>query len=160
MLDDYFLPTDGLRADDLLSNWRWLIGDGPIELLAVAAIGNLFLKGPSGRVYLLEIEDGDCQCIADSADRFRELLGERHNRTAWLQTFLVRELRNLGRGLEPGQCYALKVPAVLCGERGIEKVEVTDLRVHVSMLGQIHRQVRALPPGSTIDEIRIDAPEG
>jgi hypothetical protein len=45
VLDDYFLPTDDIPAEDLLSDWRWLIGDKPISLLAVAAIGNLFLKG-------------------------------------------------------------------------------------------------------------------
>jgi hypothetical protein len=159
MLDDYFLPTEGIHVDKLLSDWRWLIGDKPISVLAVAAIGNLFLKGESGRVFLLEIEDGVCQCIAESAEQLQEKLGDRHNRRAWLQTFLIRELRNRGLGLGAGQCYGYKIPAVLGGELDIEDIEAVDLLVHVSILGQIHRQARDIPPGTVVDEIQVDASE-
>jgi hypothetical protein len=30
--------------------------------------------------------------------------------------------------------------------------------VHVSILGQLHRQTRAMPPDTTIDEILVDEP--
>ena len=42
------------------------------------------------------------------------------------------------------------------GERLQAVVEPTDLVAHVSLLGQVHRQVRDLPPGTTINEIRIE----
>jgi hypothetical protein len=86
-------------------------------------------------------------------------LEDRHNRKAWLQTFLVRELRNRGLELGPGQCYGPKTPYVLGGEPGSENIEVVDLRVHVSILGQLHRQAQEMPPGCVIDGIRVDAPE-
>ncbi len=159
MLDDYFLPTADIQTDKMLSDWRWLIGEGPIGVLAVAAIGNLFLKEPSGRVYLLEIEDGEYQCIAESAEQFQEKLGNRHNRGAWLQTAIVREIRNRGLKIGPGQCYGSKIPAVLGGEPGPENIEAVDVLAHVSSLGQVHRQARGMPGGSVIDEIRVDAPE-
>jgi hypothetical protein len=158
MREDYFLPSDDIPADHLLADWRWLVGDKPISILAVAAIGNLFLKGESGRVYLLELEDGTCECIAQSADQFQVKLEDRHNRKAWLQTFKVRELRRQEITLGPGQCYGSKVPALLGGEPGIENTEAVDLLVHVSTLGQLHRQARTMAPGSTIDEIQVDAP--
>jgi hypothetical protein len=72
MLDDYLLRTDDLDGDKLLSDWRWLIGDKPISIQAIAAVGNLFLTGESGRIYLLEIEDGTCECIAESAEQFEK----------------------------------------------------------------------------------------
>jgi hypothetical protein len=159
MLDEYFLPTYDIQADKLLSDWRWLIGDKPISVLAIGAIGNLFLQGQSGRVFLLEIEDGTCECIADSVDEFQAKLGDRHNRRAWLRTFLIRELRNRGMELGPGQCYGSKIPSVLGGGPGCENVEAVDVLVHVSILGQIHKQARGMPPGSVIDEIRVDAPD-
>ena len=93
MLDDYLLPIDDLDRDRLLSDWRWLIGDEPISIQAIAAVGNLFLKRESGRIYLLAIDDGTCECIAESAELFEKKLGDRHNRRDWLQGFLVRELR-------------------------------------------------------------------
>jgi hypothetical protein len=44
----------------------------------------------------------------------------------------------------------------LGGKAGIENIEPTDLTVHISTLGQLHRQTRAMSPGTTIDEIRVD----
>jgi len=145
-------------VEKLLSDWRWLIGDEPITIQAVAAVGNLFLRGESGRIFLLEIEDGTCECIAESAAQFEEKLGDRHNRRAWLQGFLVRDLRRAGIVLGPGQCYGQKIPHHLGGEAGMENIEPVDLMTHVSILGQLHKQTRAMPPGSSIHEIRVDQP--
>lgn len=154
MLEDYFITCDGFDSDSLLFEWRWLIGDNPIDVEAISANGNLFLRGQSGRVYLLDVECGVCECIAGSGDEFREKLGDRHNRTSWLQTYLVRELRRQGRTLGPGQCYGKKIPTVLGGEAGLDNLEAVDLVTHVSVLAQIHRQVKGLGPGSVIHEIR------
>jgi hypothetical protein len=156
MLGDYFLPTGDFNAEALLSDWRWLIGDKPISIQAIAAIGNLFLKGESGRIYLLQIEDGTCECIADSVAQLEIQLSDRHNRRDWLQGYLVRELHEKGVLLGPGQCYGTKIPFHLGGSAGIENIEPTDLTVQVSTLGQLHRQTRAMPPGTAIDEIRVD----
>ena len=138
--------------------WRTgagLSAEEPITIEAIAAIGNLFLKGASGRIYLLSIEDGTCECIADSVGVFHEKLGDRHHRRAWLEGLLVRELRQKGILLEPGQCYGRPVPLHLGGHLGIENIEPADLTVHVSMLGQLHKQTRSLRPGSAIDGIHI-----
>lgn len=156
MLDDYFLPTNNLDVEALLSEWRWLIGNRPIAIQAVAAVGNLFLKAESGRIYLLEIEDRTCECIAESAEQFEMQLNDRHNRRAWLKGFLVRELRQNGILLGPGQCYGTKIPFHLGGSAGIENIEPTDLMVYVSNLGQLHRQTQAMPKGPPIDEIRVE----
>lgn len=159
MLDDYLIPTHNIDAEKLLSDWRWLIGQKAISIQAIAAIGNLFLKGESGRVYLLEIEDGACDCIAESVEEFQQKLGDRHNRRAWLKGFLVRELRQKGILLEPGQCYGQKVPSHLGGDGGLAKDhEPINLTTHVSILGQLHGQTRDLPPGSTVDEVRVQPP--
>jgi hypothetical protein len=160
LLEDYFMPTDGLDAEGLLSDWRWLIGHKGISIIAVAAVGNLFLEGESGRIYLLEIEDGTCDCIAESAEEFRKKLSGRHNRRGWLQGFLVRELRRKGILLGPGQCYGQKVPHHLGGKGGLaEDHEPIDLTAHVSIFGQLHRQTRVLPPGSPIDEVTAQSPQ-
>ena len=147
MIDDYLLPTEALDPPALLSEWRWRIGDHSYSVRAVAAVGNLFLEDRSGAIFLLEIEDGSFARVARNAEEFEELLADRHNRKAWLQTFLVRALRNEGMMLGPGQCYG-RERSRSSSSRGsddaplAEKFEPTDLAVHLSILGQIHRQVR------------------
>ena len=147
MLDDYLISTDGIDADHLLAEWRWLVGTKPIQIIAIAAIGNLFLQGESGRVYLLDIEHGVCDVIADSARDFRASLEDRHNRRAWLCGFLVREMRRQAILLSPGECYGRKVPMILGGKGGTTDLhEPIGLAAHVSILGQLHRQLRETAP--------------
>jgi hypothetical protein len=161
MLDDYFVPTDGLDPEALLADWRWLIGNKRIAVVAAAAIGNLFLRGESGSVYLLDIEVGTCDRIADSVEGFRQRLGSRHIRRSWLYGFVVRELRQKGVLLAPGQCYGRKVPSRFGGSGGVaEDYEPTGLAAHISVLGQLHRQTRDLPPGTPINEIIVEGPPG
>lgn len=151
MIDDYLLPNEGLDPQALLSEWRWLVGDHSYSIRAVAAVGNLFLEDRTGAIFLLEIEDGTFDRVAVSREQFDERLGDRRNRGAWLQTFLVRELRRDGMTLGPGQCYGRKTPFIV-GRESVggtlrEEFEPTDLAVHLAILGQVHRQVRYPPPG-------------
>ena len=146
-LADFFISHADLEPESALADWRWLLGEQPYRIHAVASIGNLFLVDRAGRVYLLEIEDGTFQVIAESVPLFERALDDRGNRIAWLQTFLVRELRKSGIGLEPGQCYASKVPYLFRspaddGAAPIDEIEPCDLVAHLSILGQLHRQVR------------------
>jgi hypothetical protein len=142
MNDDYFLPTNDLEVETLLSDWRWLIGDGSFSIQAVAAVGNLFLSTDSGRIYLLEIEYGSFECVAESAEEFEGKLADRHNRRFWLRSYVVRELRTIGVHLGPGQCYGFKIPLHLGGGALAKDVEPIDLVSHLSILGQLHRQTR------------------
>jgi hypothetical protein len=146
LLVDYFIPSDNFDSGELLAEWRWLIGEKPVSLLAIAAVGNLFLKGQSGRISLLQIEEGTCECVAESEEQFQERLEERHNRRDWLLGFVVRELRRQRVVLEPGQCYGMKIPLVLGGPAGFESYEPINLLTHVSILGQIHRQIQERSP--------------
>jgi hypothetical protein len=61
-------------------------------------------------------------------------------------------------GLAPGndQVLSFKVPPVLGGELSTENLEVADFVVSVNVAGQIHDQVRLLPPGAPIAGITID----
>src|SRR5690348_6742094 len=95
MIDDYLLPVEGVDTERLLADWRWLIGAESYSIRAIAAVGNVFLDDQTGRVFLLSIEDGSFDRIAQSAVEFETKLGERNNRKAWLQSFLVREMRRL-----------------------------------------------------------------
>jgi hypothetical protein len=160
MIDDYLLATGGLDPQSLLAEWRWLIGDHPFAIRAAATVGNLFLQNRAGEVFLIEVEDGTCERIARTGDEFEAMLADRRSRGAWLQTYLVRELRRDGMTLGPGQCYGRKVPLLFGGgPEGAElrdAYEPIDLAAHVSILGQLHRQAS----GHADDGARAEPPPG
>jgi hypothetical protein len=67
------------------------------------------------------------------------------------------ELRKLRGELAAGQCYSCKIPLSLGGKFAADNFERADLRVHYSILGQLHRQTRHLPPDTKIDSIKIES---
>jgi hypothetical protein len=123
-----------------------LIGEDVFDVYRITAFGNLFLLDRAARVHRLEVSRGTFDLIADSVERFEQKLGDVGNRRLWLLPFLVELLRRDGVVLKPGQCYSFKHPVHLGGGAFAENVEISDLLVHVSFLGQLHRQTTAAPP--------------
>jgi hypothetical protein len=78
------------------------------------------------------------------------------NANEWFALQLVGNLLTSGIRLGPGECFGYKVPPVLGGEVNLNNFEPTDLQVHFGILGQIHRQVKDLPHGTPIGEIKIE----
>jgi hypothetical protein len=136
-------------AEDLLGDWRWLLGDS-MRLLLVSAIGDMFLADPAGQVFWLETGSGQLQKIAASNDQFQQLRQQPQNADQWFIPRLVGDLITSGVRLAPGQCYSYKKPPILGGQIELSNFQPTDLSVHFSILGQIHRQVKDLPPGTKI----------
>jgi hypothetical protein len=64
----------------------------------------------------------------------------------------------LEAGLTPGegQVLSFKVPPALAGVLTVENVELADLVVAVNTAGQVHKQIKDLPPGSPISDISVD----
>jgi hypothetical protein len=64
-----------------------------------------------------------------------------------------------GRGLVPGpeQVYGFAKPPALGGAIEVENVEVIDFVVSVNLAGQLHAQVRDLPPGTAISGFTYEA---
>jgi hypothetical protein len=131
----------------LLSDWRWLTGATKLPILLTAS-GDAFLQDEDdGSVHVLDVAAGELSQVARSTEEFRALLGDREFVAGHFAVEMVGDLRQAGRSLASGQIYTFKTPPVLGGEYELENVEVTDIEVHFSVNGQIHEQVRALPPG-------------
>jgi hypothetical protein len=54
------------------------------------------------------------------------------------------------------QVLAWQVPPVLGAPIAIENLELMDFEVYLSIQGQLHRQVKDLPPGTKISGITVD----
>jgi hypothetical protein len=142
-------------ADDLLNDWRWLLGNS-MRLLLVSALGDMFLADAEGRIFWLDTGAGQLQQIAGSEKEFKQLMQQKENADQWFIPQLVGDLMDGGMRLGPGQCYSYKKPPVLGGEIEPGNFEPADLSVHFSLLGQLHRKVKDLPPGTKISDIKIE----
>ena len=150
------IKTDNLPFDSLLSDWRWLVSSDFTPVL-LTGFGDLFLRDRSGRIHFLDLMAGEFKPVAESPEEFDRLCDDREQRRSWFIGFLLTEVRKLHGELPGGQCYSCKVPLSLGGHLEAENVQRMDLQLHYSILGQLHRQTRHLPPGTRIESIKIES---
>ncbi len=140
------VSLENQNTDDLLSDWRWLVGDG-MQLFMVSSCGDMFRSDGRGQVFWLDCGTGQLQQIADSVAQFDRLRQQRENADRWFMPLLVGDLMASGVTLGPGECYGYKKPPILGGQIELSNFEPTELSVHFSILGQIHKQVKGSAPG-------------
>jgi hypothetical protein len=152
----YLADISGIDADALLEDWRWLLGDGRYTVFRATAMGDLILRDVAGRFHMLDTIDGKLQPLAGSESELWQVLSDRRSRKRLLGTFIVRGLREAGVVLGPRQCYSPDHPPILGGDLSDDNLKPCDIYVHLSIMGQIHRQVKDLPPGTPIGEIKFE----
>lgn len=153
-MNDLTISPNGIDMDTLLSEWTWAMPE-PLRPVLLTAMGDAFAQGESGAVYFVDMVEGNIRVVADDGDSFQSLL--RNNRFVTDHMFPSRivQFRNAGMALQTGQVYSHRQLLVLGGDDDIGNVEATDVSVHISIHGQVHRQVKDLPNGTPISEIKI-----
>ena len=151
--EDLFAPVRDLAEGDALEDWRWLVGKNCHALL-LTAMGDVFLRRPPRllrreAIFFLDTMSGQLERVAKSYEELRGLFGS-EGAERWLLPELVSSLRERGIVLSPGQCYSLKHPPALGGSIEAENFEASDWRVHLSLAGQIHEQLKGVPDGAKI----------
>ncbi len=150
--DDLFVQLSP-NGPDLLEDWRWLIGT-EAKLFLVSSVGDAFLQNSNG-IFWLNVGDGTYTKVADSVADFQSILSSPDNVDEWFIPQLVGDILATGVTREPHECFGFKQPPILGGEYEPGNFEPTDLAVHFSILGQIHQQVKDLPDGTPISEVKI-----
>lgn len=149
------IDVAGLDCDRLLLDWRWLVPES-LRPFCLTVFGDWFFEDSTGRVIFLDTIAAKLSEVAQSR---REFLSARAKQENLDQCFMA-DLVTLcwDRGLRPGsgQCLSFKIPPVLSGPLDLDNVEVCDLVVHLSILGQIHRGVKDLPAGTRIHRFIVD----
>jgi hypothetical protein len=142
--------VEGLSAERLLREWRWL-APGEFTLLAVNPFGDLFLKSAKGTVHRIDITAGTISVVADSEEEFRGAASDLSKKEEW---FLADDLEKAERkGYSPsrGQCIGSKVPWVFRESATVaDNLRVADLYEYVSFMGDVHRQMRDVADGGTV----------
>ncbi|MCR9118414.1 MAG: DUF1851 domain-containing protein [bacterium] len=144
------------KIEAALESWQWLPISGK-EVAVITSFGDLFLQDAKG-IWFLDTLDGSLNLVCRSIEDLEALLNTEAGQDQYLLAGLVLAATDQEMLLEPGQCYDFEINPVLGGAMEIENVEVQDFVVAVNIAGQIHEQVKDLPPGAPVSEIKIAEP--
>lgn len=137
-----------------LESWAW-IGLGECTPRFASLFGDVFLDDPSGWWYLDTIE-GSLTRFWSSAEELRATLESEAGQDRYLLAGLAMGAHARGITLGPDEVYDLVPPPVLGGGFDLANVRVYDFVVATNLNGQLHRQVRDMPPGTKISEFRFE----
>ena len=141
---------DGISAETLLHEWRWLVR-GDFTLLAVNAFGDLFLEDFVGIVHRLDITNGKISQIANSAPEFQEAAKGLSKQKEWLLIDDARTAAEEGHSPVKGQCIGAKIPWIFKESADAKgNLYVADLFEFVSFMGDLHKQVSDVPDGGQV----------
>lgn len=155
-LEDLCVALDqDLDRASLLADWEWLTGPGARPLMLGVA-GDAFVQLGQGQdVYFLDCVDGVLEKVADELGEFLQRLGDVDFVAHCFRYDLVAPLLREGARLPEGSVWAFRVPPVLGGARDTAALEPTALADYLSLSGQIHAQVAALPPGVAVGDLSL-----
>ena len=116
------------KSDEVLEDWRWLIGD-KLELWFVTKFGDAFLRDPdSNAIRWLDVEGGRFESVAETVIQFEYLANEQTNLDKWFMPEIVDGQKLLG--MEPGdnQCLSCNHPLKLGGQLDPDNLRYATLR--------------------------------
>ncbi len=157
-LEDLTIDPEGIDPVALLADWEWAMESLMLPVL-VTVMGDVFAQSDSGEVCFVDVVGGEVVPVCDSSETFEEALDDDEFVAEFFYPQRVQELRDAGLKLSGRQVFSHKLPLVVGGEDEVANFETADAIVHVSIHGQIHRQVKDLPDGAEIGEIEIIPPE-
>jgi hypothetical protein len=157
-LEDLTIDPEGIDPVALLADWEWAMESLMLPVL-ITAMGDVFAQTDSGEVCFVDVIGGEVIPVCDSSEAFEDALDDEEFIDEFFYPERVLELRNAGLKLSGRNVYSHKLPLVVGGEDEAANFETTDAVVHVSIHGQIYRQVKDLPDGAEIGEIEIIPPE-
>jgi hypothetical protein len=131
-----------------LESWEWIGIAGKTPVFA-SVFGDVFFRADDGFGYLDTLEGSLTRAWAD-ARALKADLATADGQDRYLLAGLAFAAES--RGLIPaaGQVYDFKVPPVLGGALEVDNVQAIDFVVGLHIAGQLHDQVRGLPPGTRI----------
>lgn len=146
----HFPPEVYRRA---LEDWAW-VGADTLTPLATSRFGDVFLAGPGG-ILMLDTLEGSLVPAFAGTDEMRDVLATEAGQDRYLMAGLALAAERHGLVPAAGQVYAYTVPPILGGRFAVDNLTVLDFEVWLTITGQLHEQVRAMPPGSRITKFTV-----
>lgn len=147
------ISPETIGSKEMLSEWRWL-SPNKINPIWLNTFGDLALETDDWKIFFLDRLEGTFFPLVPSKQSFDEIFNDEQSRSRWLMAdwFQICNERGLSLGL--GQCYGWKLAPALGGKFEFENIQVFDLTVYQSIMGQIHRQIQKRLEGFTISEFK------
>lgn len=144
-------------ADDVLrglDGWKWLPISG-LTAVAVSAFGEVFFRDANGAILQIDTIEGKLSKVANTLSEFEAILQAEETRDAVLLEGFVIGAKSRGLLLSDGECYDFAVAPILGGEMSSMQMQTISFVVKLHIAGQLHEQVRGLPPGTKIGNVSI-----
>jgi len=148
--NDLTVDFSHIESEKLTEDWTWLIGNEMTPIL-VSSIGDMFLSDQTGKIYWLEVGRGIFQVVADSIEEFKTKMKNEEIANEWFMFDLVAEIKESEQELSKGKLYSFKELPILGGDYTADNFVLTDIEVHFSLDGQIHKKIKDLPDGTKIN---------
>ena len=145
------LLTKTFPADEYaraLESWRWLGVEGRTPVLT-SLFCDVFLQDAAGYWYLDTLE-GTLTHTWSSRDEVQAALDSEDGQDSYLMGAFAMNRARAGMTLGPSDVYAFAVPPRLGGPVELDNVTVMPFVVIMRILGQVHQQADALPPGAPV----------
>jgi hypothetical protein len=136
-----------------LEAWLWLGIDGK-EPVFTSLFGDVFFRAPDG-FWWLDVLEGSLSRPWATVEALRADLETSEGQDHYLTGGLAMGADRRGIVLEAGQVYCFTAPPILGGAINVDNVGVLDFVVALSIAGQLHEQVRKLPPGTPVSGFSI-----
>lgn len=136
-----------------LESWAW-IGLPHSKPVMVSAFGDLFFKAGEG-ILMLDTLEGTLRRVAADFSELGRRLEDDDSRDELLSDVWVQAAARRGLVLERGECLDWSVPPALGGAMSADAITKMSFVVKVNLAGQLHGQIKALPPGTKINRVTI-----
>jgi hypothetical protein len=150
LLTKTFTPEVYARA---LESWSWIGVENKVPVLT-SLFGDVFLQDAQGYWFLDSLE-GTLTMVATTRDEMQTKLDTAEGQDNFLLGGLAMSAERLDILLKPDEVYDFKIPPVLGGKIGIDNIVTMDFVVSLNIAGQLHDQIRNLPPGTKIKGIQV-----
>ena len=148
--------TRSFSADQFaraLESWDWA-GIGGKQPLFTSPFGDVYFRAPDG-LWFLDLLEGTLTRPWPDAEALRAELNTAGGQDRYLMAGLAFAAERQGIVPSPRQVLSFKVAPVLGAAIAVENIEVMDFEVIVHLTGQLHRQVRDMPPGARVTGFTI-----
>ncbi len=137
-----------------LESWEWIGLEGR-EPVFTSPFGDVFFRAPDG-FWWLDTLEGTLTHRWPTAEALTGELNTPEGQDQYLLAGLAWSADRQGVTVGPHQVFDFKVHPRLGGPISVENVGAIDFVVGVNLAGQLHRQIRNMPPGTRIAGVRFD----
>ncbi len=156
LLDERMDPIKrftGEQYEQALESWSWLNLAGKSPRFT-SLFGDVFFEAADGW-WFLDTMDGELAQVWPAGTDVQRAINTTEVEDRYLSMGLARDVERRGVQLDRNEVYTLTPPPVLGGALDAANVSATDFVVAVNLDGQIHDQIRDLPPGTPITGLTI-----